>query len=124
MADYHASSRQYMPYLRTYLMLGIALALSACSGTDVLNFLTPHSGYSVSHDIAYGRNPRQKLDIYVPDTLARSRPVVVFFYGGSWQSGHKEQYLFLGQALASKGIITVIADYRLYPEVYFPGFME
>jgi acetyl esterase/lipase len=91
---------------------------------DVLNFTIPRAGYTVHRDIAYGDNPRQKLDVYVPDTPAPGHPVMVFFYGGSWQSGEKGDYLFAGQAFASKGIITVIADYRLYPEVYFPAFLQ
>lgn len=51
-------------------------------------------------------------------------PTIVFFYGGDWQSGLKEDYLFVGEAFASKGYVTVIPDYRLYPEVRYPAFLE
>lgn len=104
----------------------LCLALTACSAVSLLNATIPTDGYVVHKDIAYGDNPRQKLDIYVP-TAADSKnpaPVIVFFYGGSWQYGSKDEYLFVGQALASKGFVTVIADYRLYPEVYFPLFVH
>jgi acetyl esterase/lipase len=60
----------------------------------------------------------------VPNQLSKQAPVIVFFYGGSWQSGKKEDYLFAGQAFASKGYVAVIADYRVYPQVYFPAFLE
>lgn len=100
------------------------LLLSGCSGTDALNLLVPRTGYTAHKDIAYGANPRQKLDIYVPDKQAEGSPVMMFFYGGRWQSGNKKDYRFVGQAFASKGFIAVIADYRLYPEVYFPAFMQ
>jgi acetyl esterase/lipase len=50
--------------------------------------------------------------------------VVVFFYGGSWQSGSRDTYRFLGSALARRGIVTVVPDYRVYPEVTFPAFLE
>jgi acetyl esterase/lipase len=50
--------------------------------------------------------------------------VVVFFYGGSWQSGSRDTYRFLGSALARRGIVTVVPDYRVYPEVTFPTFLE
>jgi acetyl esterase/lipase len=99
------------------------LALCGCSGTDILNFTVPRTGYSVYRDIAYGKDPRQHLDVYVPDKPATNAPVLMFFYGGSWQWGDKKDYLFVGEAFASKGFITVIADYRVYPQVYFPDFM-
>jgi len=51
-------------------------------------------------------------------------PVIVFFYGGSWRRGDRERYRFVGQALSSLGYLTVIPDYRLYPEVQFPAFVE
>jgi len=105
------------------LFFGGLLALCGCARVDLLNATIPRTGYSVVKDIAYGENGRQKLDIYVPNQAAAGHPVIVFYYGGSWQEGSKDDYLFAGQAFASKGYITVIADYRLYPDVYFPTFM-
>ncbi len=49
---------------------------------------------------------------------------MLFFYGGNWQSGKRGDYLAFGQAFASRGIITVVADYRLYPQVKYPAFVE
>jgi acetyl esterase/lipase len=112
-----------MMHKRFFLVFGL-LALSACSGVDILNAIVPRDGYTVHHDIAYAPGDRQKLDIYIPDTLATGQPALVFFYGGSWQTGRKEDYLFVGQALASRGIIAVIADYQLYPPAYFPDFIN
>jgi acetyl esterase/lipase len=77
-----------------------------------------------TRDIAFGPHPRQRLDIYVPDGGGPRRPVVFFIYGGSWSNGSKGTYFFVGNALASRGYVTVIADYRLVPEVRFPGFIE
>jgi len=74
-------------------------------------------------DLAYGQDKRQQLDIYAP-RQARNRPVVVFWYGGSWVKGKKSQYRFVGTTLAERGIVTVIPDYRLYPQVHFPAFDE
>jgi acetyl esterase/lipase len=75
-------------------------------------------------DLAYGSDPRQKLDLYVPDKLSGPAPVLLFFYGGSWTGGSKARYFAFGQAFASKGIITAVADYRLYPQVRYPAFVE
>ena len=52
-----------------------------------------------------------------------NRPMVVFFYGGSWTSGDRADYKFVGEALASHGIVTVVADYRLSHEVRYPVFL-
>lgn len=90
----------------------------------LLNLTIPRHGFRQHRGIAYGPDARQRLDIYVPDAPAINSPVIVFFYGGSWQNGRKEDYFFVGQALASKGFTTVIADYRLYPQVYFPDFVS
>ena len=80
------------------------------------------AGYHVVSDLAYGADPRQKLDLYVPDHP--TGPVLVFFYGGGWQSGAKSLYPALGQAFASKGIMVAIADYRVYPQVRYPAFVQ
>jgi acetyl esterase/lipase len=100
-----------------------ALAASACSPA-LLNITVPRAGYSIHRDLAYGPTPRQKLDIYVPDALKGPAPVILFFYGGNWQSGSKNDYLAFGEAFASEGFVVAVADYRLYPAVKFPAFVE
>ncbi|MBV6662848.1 alpha/beta hydrolase [Pseudomonas yamanorum] len=104
--------------------LAIATLLAACSPIKVLNALTPTSTFTKTSSIAYGDDPRQKLDVYRPVTALPDAPVVVFFYGGSWNSGSKDDYGFVGEALASRGIVVVIADYRLYPRVRYPLFLQ
>ena len=103
--------------------------LSACSGTGTLNALAPSSLVTVRNDVAYGASDRQKLDIYtpaesVPGRGPEGRPLVVFLYGGGWRDGGRGMYPFAGKALAAQGIITVIPDYRVYPEVRFPVFVQ
>jgi acetyl esterase/lipase len=104
-------------------------ALSACSPLGVVNAFTPLNTYAATQNIAYGAGPRQRLDVYEPrgaDTglpPARGYPVVVFFYGGTWTSGERADYRFVGEALASRGIVAIIADYRLYPQVRYPDFL-
>ncbi|BDA86066.1 hypothetical protein Sa4125_36080 [Aureimonas sp. SA4125] len=90
----------------------------------MLNAVTSSAGYSVTNDIRYGAGDRGTYDLYVPDDADGQTPVVVFFYGGGWDSGSKDIYPFLGQSLASAGIIVAIPDYRIYPEVQFPAFVE
>jgi acetyl esterase/lipase len=75
---------------------------------------------------AYGTDPRQRLDIWVPRHVAAEAklPVVVFFYGGAWAEGSRRDYGFAGAAFASRGFIAVLPDYRLVPQVRFPSFVD
>lgn len=72
----------------------------------------------------YGQSLRHKLDVYSPASQSQSTPVVVFFYGGGWEDGDRCFYRFVAMALAEHGIATVVPDYRLYPEVRFPTFLQ
>jgi len=89
----------------------------------LLTLLAP-GGYTLARDIPYGEGPRRTLDVYRPKVAAPGAPVVVFIYGGSWDSGEKGLYRFVGAALASQGFVTVIPDYRVYPEVSYPSFVQ
>jgi acetyl esterase/lipase len=95
--------------------------LSACSPVGVLNALAPAEGVTVATDIAYLPGERHGLDVYAP---AGRSPVVVFIYGGGWKDGEKALYRFVGATLAERGIVTVIPNYRVFPVVRFPGFIE
>ena len=102
------------------------LAVAACSPLKTFDALVPKDGGSelVERGIAYGPEPRQRLDVYSPRTPGEGRPVVVFFYGGSWNSGTRDGYQFVGRALAAQGFVVVVPDYRLVPQVRFPAFVQ
>lgn len=107
----------------------LAAVLAACSPIRLFNILIPESGLEATHDVAFGPNPRDKLDVYRPASLTTvpgtaAKPVVVFFYGGAWDSGDKSGYLFVAEALTSRGYVVVVPNYRLYPEVTFPTYMD
>ena len=109
------------------ILLALAIFLLAgCSATGALNAVTPSSSYTLNANVAYGEHPRQKLDVYVPTASQPPAgwPVIVFFYGGSWNTGERTQYQFVGEALAARGVLTLVADYRLYPEVRYPDFLS
>lgn len=107
-------------------LLALATALAACSPIGALNALAPSGTHRDTLDVAYGAGDRQKLDVYQPTTPAPAGgfPVVLFFYGGSWNQGQRGDYRFVGESLAARGIVTLIADYRLYPEVRYPDFLD
>lgn len=113
--------------LSSTVALSIAALLAACSPAVLLNSLVPTEDMAATRNIAYGTLNRQQLDVYTPASTqgtSAKRPVIVFFYGGSWDSGSKDAYLFVAEALTSKGFITVIPDYRIYPDVIYPEFLN
>lgn len=73
---------------------------------------------------AYAAGPRNGIDIYRPVGASGPAPVMVFFYGGSWQTGARADYRFVGRRLAAQGMLVLVADYRTYPDTTFPGFIE
>jgi len=105
---------------------GLALVLPSlgCAPARLLNGVVSKDGYQIERGIVYDQEHQQKLDLYLPDEPLPSKKVVLFFYGGSWQFGSRNDYLFVGQALASRGVTAVLADYRLYPEAKYPDFLE
>lgn len=92
----------------------------------LFNTLVPKEWRSrrLARDLPYGQEARHRLDIYAPRRLQTPAPVVFFIYGGSWSDGDRRNYEFAGRALAALGYVTVVADYRLVPEVEFPSFLE
>ena len=120
-------SKKYILILLTALgvlyMLPLQYFLSSPSLGSFYSMLSADRGVSVERGISYGPHARHKLDIYRPIKGAETGPIVIFFYGGRWREGDRGIYGFLGAAMASRGITTIIPDYRLYPEVMFPTFM-
>jgi acetyl esterase/lipase len=92
-------------------------------GVALLALSTPGAAH-VERNVVYAPGHRGGLDVYAPWRLRPHAPIAVFIYGGSWDSGDKATYRFVGKALASRGIVTVIPDYRVYPEARFPDFLE
>ncbi len=104
--------------------LVFALLLSACSPAALLNATVPSEGVQVTRGVAYAEGPRGRLDIYRPASAAGRAPLVVFIYGGSWRTGDKGMYAFVALPLAMRGAVVVVPDYRVYPEVRFPEFLD
>lgn len=117
--------RQLRRAARCLALVGATLVLGACAqlyyatvgSADVARDLVVRRGlvFDTAHDIA--------LDVYAPHAAAGA-PIVVFFYGGSWEGGRRRWYRYVGETLASHGLIAIIPDYRKYPDVRFPEFMD
>ena len=80
-------------------------------------------GIQLTRSIAYAERSRHRLDVCRPRN-AVGAPVIIFFYGGAWQSGYKDLYRYVAKALARRGYVAVVPDYRIYPEVSYPDFLD
>ncbi len=111
-------------------VLGVVLIVGGLAyqyrALEIFNALMPKDAGSrlVKSDISFGSDDRQKLDVYAPAAGSGPWPVIVFVYGGSWNSGDKEPYAFVGRALAAQGFLVAIPNYRLHPKSPFPGFVQ
>ena len=108
---------------RALVVAAALLLVSGCAPRDVLNGLAPTARLTVEPAGAYGPHPRQALTVFAPPDAAGA-PVVVFFYGGRWSEGRRQDYAWVGAELADRGIVAVVPDYRLYPTVRFPAFVH
>jgi arylformamidase len=90
----------------------------------ILDWSSYHWPGVVEHrDLAYGPDPRQRLDLFVPEG-AKNAPVMIFFHGGGWCTGHKEWAGFMVPALARLGVILVAPNYRLAPGHKMPAAFD
>ncbi|GGA50299.1 alpha/beta hydrolase [Dyella nitratireducens] len=107
------------------MLLSIALLLGGCEATLFagLNATDRRAGVETQRNLVFDATHGLKLDVYRPAGITHA-PLVVFFYGGSWVRGERAWYRFVGTALASHGVVTVIPDYRKYPQVKMDGFMQ
>ena len=106
------------------LLLGGSV-LSGCQTVlfNGLNATSSKVGVVVTHDVVFDAEHHLALDVFQPKD-ATNAPVVVFFFGGSWKSGKRQWYSWVGEALAKRGLVVVIPDYRLWPQVKLEGFMQ
>eukprot|EP00250_Pteridium_aquilinum_P019123 c24305_g2_i2 orf=418-1839(+) len=87
-------------------------------------------GYSYFKDkrilrsIVYGTNPRNRLDLYLPENLESPKPVVVFVTGGAWIIGYKAWGSLLGLQLVEKDVIVACIDYRNFPQGTISDMVE
>ena len=98
------------------------------AGLRVINALARSGRYRVYTDVPYGADDRNRLDYYIRTDTAEdpvhARPLVLFFYGGNWQSGRRQDYRFVADTLCKMGCDVIVPDYRLYPEVRFSGIID
>ncbi|WP_379092715.1 alpha/beta hydrolase [Pedobacter sp. UC225_65] len=75
----------------------------------------------VEKNINYAGNTEiaNTLNIYHKKGDVQNQDVIVFIHGGSWSSGKKETYWWLGRNLAKKNIVTAVINYPLAPNATY-----
>lgn len=113
------------------LVAGAAAAIAgvawlALRPVRVLNVVSAVASHRTATGVRYGPLEGQRFDLYQPADKAVQGgvPLVVFVHGGSWQRGDRGDYRFVGEALAARGVAVAVIDYRQFPEVTYPAFLE
>jgi dipeptidyl aminopeptidase/acylaminoacyl peptidase len=89
-----------------------SLVLAGCSVMEV----------SRTKNVTYRQSKtgtKNQLNIFTAKKTNDLKPVLIYIHGGSWHSGKKSLYNFLGNRFARKGIVTVTIDYPLSPEATY-----
>lgn len=102
----------------------LATGLTGCSAADLLNATVSDEGVAQTSDIRYAPGDRHTLDVYRPRQTGGGLPLVVFIYGGGWNSGTKDIYEFVARPLVRRGMVVVVPDYRISPQIAYPAFIE
>ena len=115
---------------RFFLLLPVAVLLAAIVVILATEYVAARPSRRAK-DVAYVpasapdfNQERHILDVYSPKqpaSTAGGYPVVLFIHGGSWTSGNKNIYTFIGRRLAKQGVVAVLINYRLAPSVHVPA---
>lgn len=123
-------ARAGRPALRVILLaIAAALALLGLAyrfyALEIFSFIVPKDGGTVqlASGVPFGPDAQQTLDVYAPDGRKAGLPVLLFIHGGSWESGSKDSYEFVGRAFAAQGYLTLVANYRMRPGHAYPAFI-
>ena len=99
-----------MPYRFLLISFLSLLTMSSCATKKIKNI-----SYTSSEKL---ENPT--LNVFVPRKVSvESKDILIFVYGGNWNSGKKEIYSIVGRNFAKRDIITVIPDYTLSPNASY-----
>jgi triacylglycerol lipase len=88
------------------------------------------SGVRVTRDVAYGPDPRHRLDVLAPEGEAAPRRVLVFVHGGGFTGGNKQVagypafYDHIALWAVRQGHVGVNITYRLAPAHPYPAAQE
>lgn len=73
-------------------------------------------------DIRYGKNPRNLIDIFLPEK--KPKGLVVFIHGGYWRRFSKDIFSHLAQGALDKGYAVAMPSYTLCPNIGVSGITK
>jgi acetyl esterase/lipase len=79
---------------------------------------------TVRRDVVYGPGATGKLDVYAPVGADGEAPVVVFAHSGWPKLADKKHFAMVGAMLASRGFVTLIPDFHVFPNCRYPDFVQ
>lgn len=103
-----------------------AFLSSACTDLKLFAVNAPIDleAEQIQSDLIFDSTNDLALDLYFPKERQPNQPLLVFFYGGSWQDGKKEEYKFIAAHFVKRGFVVAVPDYRKHPDVTFPDFVN
>jgi acetyl esterase/lipase len=121
-ADIKLAPKRFLTFAANSIMS--VMLLAGCDKLGAYNHWQAGDFKPDITDLSYGPDNRQVLDIYLPEKAAQPAPLLIWFYGGSWDSGDKAKYAFVAKRFTELGYAVAIPDYRLVPDVRFPDFIK
>jgi acetyl esterase/lipase len=106
------------------IICGVLMVVCSHPDKDMNKAAGPLTDLMVTRNLPYEPGDRHSLDVYVLRAPSKPRPVIVYIYGGAWAAGSKEQFGWVGVALARRGFVAIEPDYRVYPEARWPMFLQ
>ena len=85
---------------------------------------TEEDGMKRYTDIPYGKEDRQKLDLYLPDRY-REEGLILFIHGGAWLSGDKKSWKPYMEKCVEDGYAAAAVNYRYISEtIHMDALMD
>lgn len=93
-------------------LLALVISCTACNSKKEVPAVINMEA-KVMMDVAYGSNPKQKMDVYLPANRTDQTPVIVFLHGGGFAAGDKNEFSAFSQQVSARGNIVLNVNYRL-----------
>src|SRR5262245_18895750 len=77
----------------------------------------------VKKDLTYGKDDKQKLDVYSPKG-AKGLPVVAYVHGGEWTKGDKAEVSYKPKLFTENCVVFASINYRLSPAAKHPAHVS
>jgi arylformamidase len=117
------ASRRRVPWalllaVLSSLVVGTGSAGSLCGAIEERRQASLPSGIRIVRDVPYGRDERQRFDVYGP-AQAKGAPVIFLVHGGAWRLGSRSARSVIEAKVSrwvARGLVVISTDYRMLPD--------